>query len=139
MRIIDISFDHPAKSLYQEMQVLRKLNRKHVVNWYGKLCASDYGSFLMEYVKGGSISYLILNQGVLQENVLSKFCQQILNALVYLHENKIVHQDLKRSNILLDDSNHCKLTGFSASKYDGNIKSMSSCSDYCAWIWKIEK
>ena len=32
MRIIDISFDHPAKSLYQEMQVLRKLNRKHIVN-----------------------------------------------------------------------------------------------------------
>lgn len=73
MRIIDISFDHPAKSLYQEMQVFRKLNRKHIVNWYGKLRASDYDSFLMEYVKGGSISYLILNQGVLQENVLSKF------------------------------------------------------------------
>lgn len=60
-------------------------------------------SLLMEYMKVGSIYDLISRQGALQEKVASKFCKEILEGLVYLHENKLVHQDLKCSKILLDD------------------------------------
>ena len=132
LRTVGIGFGNnlekqEVNALYQEMKVLRQLNHKHIVKCYGMLRASDSVSLLMEYVKGGSIRSLILRQGALQENVISKFCQQILKALVYLHEKKIVHRDVKCSNILLDDSNHCKLTGFSLSKYDENITSLSGC------------
>ena len=117
------------------MKVLRQLNHKHIVKCYGMLRARYSLSLLMEYVKGGSIFDLIFRQEALQENVISKFCQQILKVLVYLHENKIVHRDVRCSNILLDDSNHCKLTGFSKSKYDENITSMSGCSAICGSIF----
>ena len=118
------------------MQVLRKLNHKHIVKCYGMLRANDSLALLMEYVKGGSIYHRILDQGGLREKVVSKHCQQILEGLVYLHENKIVHRGLKCSNILLDDfSNNCKLAGFSRSKYDENITSVSGCSEFTGSVY----
>ena len=120
-----------VKALYQEMQVLRKLKHKHIVKCYGILRASDSVSLLMEYVRGGSIHPLILTQGALQEKDAGTFSQQILEGLVYLHENKIVHRDLKGINILLDDCNNCKLAGFSVSKHAENITSTSGCNEPC--------
>ena len=115
MRKVDLTFDigmdmgvilslrTKVTSLYQEMQILRKLNHKHILRWYGMINSKVSVSLLMEYMKVGSIYDLISRQGALQEKVASKFCKEILEGLVYLHENKLVHQDLKCSKILLDD------------------------------------
>ena len=89
----------------------------------------------MEYAGGGTIHDLILNQGALQESEVSRYCQQILKGLVYLHENKIVHRDLKCANILLDDCNNCKLTDFGISKHTDDIRSLSGCGTYCGTIY----
>ena len=136
LRQVDTRFPHKrlqqhVKALYQEMQVLRKLKHKHIVKCFGILHASDSVSLLMEYVKGGSIHRLILKQGAVQEKDVSTFCQQILEGLVYLHENKIVHRDLKCINILLDACINCKLAGFSVSKHAENITSTSGCNEPC--------
>ena len=140
LRQVDTRFQHKrlqqhVKALYQEMQVLRKLKHKHIVKCYGILHASDSVSLLMEYVKGGSIDCLILKQGALQEKDVSTFCQQILEGLVYLHDNKIVHRDLKCINILLDDCIKCKLAGFSVSKHAENITSTSGCNEPCGAVY----
>ena len=126
-----------VKASYQEMQVLRKLKHKHIVKCYGILRANDSISLLMEYIKGGSIHRLILKQGALPEKDVSTFCQQILEGLIYLHENKIVHRDLKCINILLDDCNNCKLAGFSVSEHAENIRSTSGCNEPCGTAYWI--
>lgn len=42
---------------------------------------------------------------------------QILQGLEYLYQNKIVHRDLKGSNILKDKEGNLKLADFGCSKY----------------------
>ena len=123
----DTRLQENVKLLYQEMQILRQLKHKHIVKCYGILRANDSVSLLMEYVRGGSIHSLILGQGALREKDASTFCQQILEGLIYLHENKIVHRDLRGHNILLDDCNNCKLADFMLSKRGENITSTSGC------------
>ena len=144
MRKVDLTFDigmdmgvilslrTKVTSLYQEMQILRKLNHKHILRWYGMINSKVSVSLLMEYMKVGSIYDLISRQGALQEKVISKFCKEILEGLAYLHEKKIVHRNLKCSNILLDDWNNCKLTGFCMSKQAENITPISGRFDEIA-------
>lgn len=45
------------------------------------------------------------------------YARQVLTGLVYLHQNKVVHCDLKGANVLVDESGQLvKLTDFGAAK-----------------------
>ena len=118
-----------AASLKQEIKILRKLKHKHIVRYYDMLESENSISLLMEYVDGGTIYDLISKQGPLPEKEVSKYCQQILKGLEYLHEAKIGHRDLKCANILLVNYSTCKLADFGISKDD--IRSLSGCSTLC--------
>lgn len=45
----------------------------------------------------------------LTEPQIRVVCKQTLDALVYLHENKIIHRDLKAGNILFSSDGDVKL------------------------------
>ena len=44
---------------------------------------------------GGSVREQILNYGALNEQLTKKYTRQILEGLVYLHEKRYVHRDIK--------------------------------------------
>lgn len=48
----------------------------------------------------------------LTEPQIRVVCRQTLDALIYLHENKIIHRDLKAGNILLSLNGEVKLGNF---------------------------
>ena len=125
------------EALRKEIQILRGLKHKHIVSYYDMVESSDSISLFMEFMVGGSIYNLISKQGCLREEEVSKYCRQILEGMEYLHNNGIVHRDLKCANILLDNQNNCKLADFGISKHTESIKSMSGCNTFCGtpyWI-----
>lgn len=54
--------------------------------------------------------------GALNEILTRKYTKQILEGVAYLHENRIVHRDIKGANILRDSHGNVKLADFGASK-----------------------
>ena len=94
------------------------------------LRSKDSVSIIMEYLARDSIYLQTKTGGALYEESVRKYCGQILEELAYLHEEGIVHRDLKCSNILLDDSNNCKLSDFGISK-DG-VQALSGCKTDCS-------
>ena len=140
MKQVETSFEHEklkeeVEALHREILIYRELKHKNIVMYYGMLKDRDSVSIFMEYAKGGTIRDLILNQGALPEKYISKFSEQILQGLKYLHGKKIVHRDLKCANILLNEFKDCKLADFGLSKYAEDIRSFSGCKTNCGTIY----
>jgi len=68
----------------------------------------------MEYVKGKSLqNYIFLRKDKkLEEKECIRIYKQILDGIVYLHENNVAHRDIKLENILLNEVLEVKLIDF---------------------------
>ena len=65
----------------------------------------------------GSLASLIKQNGRLEETTTAKYANQILVGLNYLHENNVIHRDIKGSNLLVSkDRKIVKLADFGAAK-----------------------
>ena len=64
----------------------------------------------------GSIHQHLRDTGALNEILTRKYTRQILEGVAYLHDNRIVHRDIKGANILRDSHGNVKLADFGASK-----------------------
>jgi serine/threonine protein kinase len=70
----------------------------------------------MEFMKGGDFSNLLENLGYFDEETAKFYLAQIVLALEYLHNNGIIHRDMKPDNVLIDADGHIKLTDFGLSE-----------------------
>ena len=64
----------------------------------------------------GSVHQHLKTVGALTENLTRRYTRQILEGLVYLHGEKVVHRDIKSANILRDLNDNIKLADFGISK-----------------------
>lgn len=64
----------------------------------------------------GSVYQHLRDTGALNEMLTRKYTRQILEGIAYLHDNRIVHRDIKGANILRDSNGNVKLADFGASK-----------------------
>jgi len=56
------------------------------------------------------------DQGPFQESLIRNYSKQILEGLNYLHDQRIIHKDLKGANILVNEKNIVKLADFGSAQ-----------------------
>eukprot|EP01016_Furgasonia_blochmanni_P009929 TRINITY_DN1415_c0_g1_i8.p1 TRINITY_DN1415_c0_g1~~TRINITY_DN1415_c0_g1_i8.p1 ORF type:complete len:384 (+),score=54.56 TRINITY_DN1415_c0_g1_i8:701-1852(+) len=66
----------------------------------------------MEKASGGSILKILQRFGPMVERLTSVYARNALEGLVYLHQNKIVHRNLKASNLLIHNDGTVKISDF---------------------------
>ncbi|XP_020886925.1 mitogen-activated protein kinase kinase kinase 3 [Arabidopsis lyrata subsp. lyrata] len=104
------------RELEEEVQLLKNLSHPNIVRYLGTVRESDSLNILMEFVPGGSISSLLEKFGSFPEPVIIMYTKQLLLGLEYLHNNGIMHRDIKGANILVDNKGCIRLADFGASK-----------------------
>ena len=107
------------KDEFQEIGILKKLHHKNITNIYAftKIGTSMHYCVL-ELGKHGDLEKfmkILLKRKVLPETILCYFAQQILEGLEYMHKCKIIHNDIKQGNIVVDSNLDIKITDFSVS------------------------
>jgi serine/threonine protein kinase len=119
--------DKFVQSLKQEIDILKDLHHKNIVQYYGSQSDEKYFDIFLEYVPGGSILSLLNNYGAFEELLIKNFIRQVLEGVNYLHEKGIVHRDIKGANILVDNKGIVKISDFGISKkVDENTVNMKS-------------
>ena len=97
-----------------EVRLLAGLDHPRVVRYHDSFCEQGQLHIVMELCDGGDLSQLIERQeGVLlaEDDVWRHFAQTLLG-LHHLHGAKILHRDLKTSNVFLTKRNIVKLGDF---------------------------
>ena len=56
----------------------------------------------MELIQGGDLKSILSTKSRLSEKIVKFYAVQMIDAIMYLHDKKIVHRDMKLENILVN-------------------------------------
>lgn len=98
----------------REVNVLLSIKHQNIVQTYDIFDERDKIYLVMEYISGGDFFDYMAKRGKLKELPAKVILWQILEGLIYLHNNNIVHRDIKPENVLIasEDPITVKLTDF---------------------------
>ncbi|TVU23467.1 hypothetical protein EJB05_25836, partial [Eragrostis curvula] len=113
----DVQFTESIKKLEQEINFLSQFKHENIAQYCGSKIIEDTLYIYVEHVHPGSVyKYARENYGSLTESVIRSFMCHILKGLAFLHSKKIMHGDIKCSNLLVDVNGVVKLTDFGIAK-----------------------
>lgn len=105
-----------SERIFTEIGILRRMNHRNIVNFIEIFQNPKYIFIVLEYANGGDLLHYLKTKGRFKEYEYRKILQQIIDALEYIHEHKILHRDIKLDNILLTKSGHVKICDFGISR-----------------------
>ncbi|XP_061915194.1 STE20-like serine/threonine-protein kinase isoform X3 [Entelurus aequoreus] len=115
-KVIDTKTEDELEDYMVEIDILASCNHHHIVQLLDAFYFEGKLWILIEFCAGGAVDAIMLElERPLTEPQIRVVCKQTLEALVYLHENKIIHRDLKAGNILLSLDGEVKLADFGVS------------------------
>ncbi|TNJ28535.1 Kinase, STE STE20 [Giardia muris] len=113
-----LQLEGDATDLAREIRLLRKFASKYIVGYIGSFVDKTEGELwvVLEYCSGGSLSDLMRScSRILTEEECAYAVACALLGLKALHEQKIVHRDIKANNLLVTEDAVVKLADFGVS------------------------
>lgn len=122
-------FNRLKQLIESEIEILSNIDHKNIIKFYGYSYNKGVYYLKMEYCNGGDVyEYLKMNNdndknsfNGTSNDFLYDFMKDTTDGLVYLHENNIIHRDIKLHNILMKRKNDdiiFKISDFGFACYD---------------------
>jgi serine/threonine-protein kinase len=96
----------------REAQAAAGLQHPNVVGVYDRGAYDGTYYIAMEYVPGRTLKRLIAEEAPLDPVRAIDITTEILKAVRFAHRRGVIHRDLKPHNVIVDDSDHAKVTDF---------------------------
>ena len=98
-----------------EIEIQRKLNHPNILKSYDNFEDSTYMYIVLELCPHRSVKHLLREKKLFTEIETASIIREIVNGLIYLHDNRIIHRDLKLENFLIGKDGHVKIADFGLS------------------------
>lgn len=123
IKVMNVNEDE-EEEIKLEINVLKKYsNHRNIATYYGAFIKKsppgkdDQLWLVMEFCGAGSVTDLVkaTKGNTLREEWIAYVAREILRGLAHLHQNKVIHRDIKGQNVLLTDNAEVKLVDFGVS------------------------
>ena len=110
-----ILLEDKKKQLIEKLKIQKSCHHPNIASILRYFEDTENVYICYEHCKNSSLKSLLNRRKKLTELEVQCYLKQLINALKYLHRNRIIHRNLKLSNILLTEKMELKLVGFNFS------------------------
>ncbi|GAA5894005.1 mitogen-activated protein kinase kinase PBS2 [Sporobolomyces salmoneus] len=125
--------DSKLKTIITELDILHRATSPYIIDFYGAFFIESCVYYCMEFMDAGSLEVVA---GIdVPEDVLARITRCMVEGLKFLKDElKIMHRDVKPTNVLLSKTGACKLCDFGVSgQLDRSLaKTNIGCQSYMA-------
>ncbi|KAJ6929740.1 serine/threonine-protein kinaseY17 [Populus alba x Populus x berolinensis] len=119
----------------QEVYIMRKVRHKNVVQLIGACTQSPNLCIVTEFMAKGSLyNFLHKQKGVFKLPSLIKVAIDVSKGMNYLHQNNIIHRDLKTANLLMDENEVVKVADFGVARVQTQSGVMTAETGTYRWM-----
>lgn len=101
IKVIEKAKIKNIQRFHNEVNALKTLDHPHIIKLFEIYKDEDNVYLVQELCSGGELFDFIVEKEFLTEDIAAKFFQQIMQAIIYCHKNRIWHRDLKPENFML--------------------------------------
>ncbi|GHJ83897.1 hypothetical protein NliqN6_0299 [Naganishia liquefaciens] len=101
--------------IMSEIDLLKNLNHTNIVKYRGFFKTDQHLYIILEYCENGSLQTISKRYGKFPEDLVAVYISQVLQGLIYLHSQGVIHRDIKGANILTNKDGTVKLADFGVS------------------------
>ncbi|KAI9525660.1 Serine/threonine-protein kinase plk1 [Dissostichus eleginoides] len=116
---------HQREKMTSEIAIHKSLNHANVVGFHGFFEDDDFVFVVLEICRRRSLLELHKRRKAVTEPEARYYMTQLLKGVHYLHNNRVIHRDLKLGNIFLNDDMELKIGDFGLAtkiEFDGERK-----------------
>uniref|UniRef100_A0A671LME7 Serine/threonine-protein kinase PLK n=1 Tax=Sinocyclocheilus anshuiensis TaxID=1608454 RepID=A0A671LME7_9TELE len=116
---------HQKEKMSTEIAIHKSLDNPHVVGFHGFFEDDDFVYVVLEICRRRSLLELHKRRKAVTEPEARYFMRQTIQGCQYLHNNRVIHRDLKLGNLFLNDDMDVKIGDFGLAtkiEFDGERK-----------------
>ncbi|XP_076904193.1 serine/threonine-protein kinase STY46-like [Bidens hawaiensis] len=127
--------ENVQREFAQEVYIMRKIRHKNIVQFIGACTKPPNLCIVTEFMAGGSLYDFLHNQrGHVDAPTIIKIAIHIAKGMSYLHENNIIHRDLKSANLLMDENGIVKVSDFGVARVQNKSGVMTAETGTYRWM-----
>jgi len=104
------------RSTLMERHILKHIHHNFISNLYFSFQDKDNLYLILDYFSGGDLRFYLNKNVQFNEKQIKFLVSNIILSLKYLHQNNILHRDMKPENLVFDEKGYLNLTDFGISK-----------------------